>query len=337
MIKIAIIGATGTTYKRTIPALADSKICKVTAIQGRNIDKLNEVAEKYSINKKYIDVEKMLIEADIDLIYIGTPPFLHYKEIGLAAKTKKPIICEKPLSTNYEEGLKISKLVHGYSTKNFMVAHHLRHQPAINDIKRIIESGELGIILNVNMQWGFEMNLTVPKAEWKTNPKMAGMGTFSDNGIHIIDLVLHLFGNPKYVSGHCTKQRTKNIYDNETALLEYENTSVTLLSSQSMKYPGNHIQIYGTKGKIEAFDSIGEKSIKEIIIQSEKRTEKINYKETNLYKNEVEDFCKNLKNNQSLEKYTTLKEGLSALRIIDLIRKSSEDFNNKIEFTWGEK
>lgn len=46
-INIGIIGATGTAYKRVIPAIRNSDICTVIAIQGRNIDKLKSIQQEY--------------------------------------------------------------------------------------------------------------------------------------------------------------------------------------------------------------------------------------------------------------------------------------------------
>ncbi len=53
--KMIIIGATGSAYKRTIPALRDSEICEVTAIQGRNEEKLKKTCGEYGIGRYYLD------------------------------------------------------------------------------------------------------------------------------------------------------------------------------------------------------------------------------------------------------------------------------------------
>jgi predicted dehydrogenase len=214
-----------------------------------------------------------------------------------------------------------------------MIAHHLRHQKAVSDIKTLIESGKIGKLLNASLQWGFEMNLDAPNAIWKLNPEFGGKGTFSDNGIHVVDLAIHFFGVPKSISGNTLKVRTKDTFDNETAFLVYENDlCVQLQSSQSMKYPGNHILIYGDKGSIEAFYAIGEKSIKQVVVKSMETQETIDYPTTNLYGNEVENFCRKLIDSSYQNVGTTLNEGLSALNIIDTIRKSANN-NSTINFT----
>lgn len=331
-VKLSIIGATGTTYKRTIPALVNSDVCEVVAIQGRNIDKLKKIQGEYKIKEIYTDITEMLEKTKYDCIYIGTPPFLHEVNIALAVSTSKPIICEKPFSIDYEIGLRMSKLLTEYNDKTFMIAHHLRHQKAVFDIKTLIENGKIGKLLNASLQWGFEMNLDAPNSIWKLNTELGGKGTFSDNGIHIIDLAMYLFGIPKRISGNMFKIRTKETYDNETAFLVYDNDlCVQLQSSQSMKYSGNHILIYGDKGSIEAFYSIGEKSISQIVVKSTETQETIDYSPTNLYRNEVENFCRKLIDSSYKNVGTTLNEGLIALKIIDTIRKSANS-NSTIEF-----
>jgi predicted dehydrogenase len=267
----------------------------------------------------------MLTKSDYDIIYIANPPFLHYESLEKAIKTKKPIICEKPLDNNYTNGLKIKELLKGYPS-SFMVAHHLRHQKAYDDIIASIASREIGDVVEVYCQWGFKLNATAPNAVWKLDPSLGGEGTFSDNGVHIVDFILGIFGVPDGVFGHCFNSALERVFDNETAMLCYANKTITLSSSQNMSFPGNNIQIYGTKGKIEIFGGIGEKSISRIFITTSEGEKKLEYQPTHLYGAEVENFVKHyLLNDSNANKGTTLDEAITSLRIIDLLRKSSNE------------
>jgi len=321
-IKIAIIGATGTAYKRIIPALENSKLCKITSIQGRNINQIVEIKNKFHIEETYTNIDEMISHNNFDCIYIATPPFLHLDNIFFAAKTNKPIVCEKPLACSYKEGLDIYKILKSYPDKNFRIAHQLRHQKAILDILELIKQGFIGEVLNVFIQWGFEMNLGAKNAIWKTNPKLQGLGSFNDNGIHLIDIIIFLFGIPISVFGKSDNVRLPNVYDNEAAVLIYEKLSVFVNSSQSMKFSGNHLLIYGTKGSIEAFYSIGEMAIEQVSIRTKDGTNNIKYSTENLYKNEFEDYSKYLLNRSPWDRGTSLRDGIAALKIIDKIHES---------------
>ena len=49
------------------------------------------------------DVDKLLARDDVDLVYIATPPFLHYPQALAALEAGKHVICEKPLAMTVEQ------------------------------------------------------------------------------------------------------------------------------------------------------------------------------------------------------------------------------------------
>lgn len=322
MKRMIIIGANGSAYKRTIPALKDSDLCIVTAIQSRNEEKLKSTCKEYNIEKYYIDIDEMLEKEDFDLIYIANPPFLHRETIQKCIKYNKPIICEKPLAQSYAECLNIQELLKDYKSP-VMVAHHMRHQKSFSDIKDIINSGKIGNVVSCFGQWGFNIKLDAPSSKWKLDKDLGGGGTFSDNGIHVIDFILGIFGNPSKVIGNSRLGNFKESYSNETMMMLYDDKDIVINSSHTMPYAGNHLLIYGTKGSIEISNAMSEKSIKQIIINNDEGRNIINYSEENLYKNEVEDFIKYyLNNDTSVNKGTTINENVIALKLIEDMRKN---------------
>ncbi len=335
-IKIAVVSATGTAYKRTIPALKDSDVCEVVSVQGRNKAKLQKICDEYGIKSAYTDEKEMLTNEDYDLIYIANPPFMHYTSIVEATKTEKAIICEKPLDNNYKNALRIKALLKEYPHP-FMVAHHLRHQKAYDDIKTIITTGKIGNVVETYSQWGFKLNTSASNALWKLEPSLGGEGTFSDNGIHIIDFIIGLFGVPMEVFGHCYSMGLPKIFDTEVAMLCYKNKTVTLSASQNTAFPGNGLFIYGTDGSIESYGAIGEKSIKTITLTTSQGKQVFEYPQTNLYGAEVENFIKHyFFGDKTANSGTNLQEAVDSLKIIELLREANRNkkaymFNNEYE------
>lgn len=320
--KMIIIGANGSGYKRTIPALKDSEICEISAIQSRNEEKLKNICREYNIKKYYTDIDKMLENEKFDLIYIANPPFLHKETIEKCIRFNKPIICEKPLAQNYAEALKIKGIFNG-NRLPIMIAHHMRHQKAFLDIKSIINSGQIGNVVSCFGQWGFNIKLDAPSSKWKLDRKLGGGGTFSDNGIHVVDFILGIFGVPSKVIGNSRLCGFDESYSNETMILIYNDKDIVINSSHTMPYAGNHLLIYGTKGSIEIPNAMSEKSIKQIVINNDEGRKTINYEETNLYKSEVEDFINYyIEKNKDAIEGTTLDEAIIALHLIDNMRKS---------------
>lgn len=320
--KMVIIGATGSAYKRTIPALKDSEICVVSAIQSRNEEKLRKICDEFGIKSYYTNISKMLKDETYDLIYIANPPFLHKETIEQCVQYGKPIICEKPLARNYEEAKQIKDILNDKNIP-FMVAHHLRHQKAYEDLQYILENKEIGEIVSCWGQWGFAINPHKDSSSWKLNRLQSGGGTLTDNGIHVLDLMLGLFKMPKKVLGSFHLNGFSETYGNETMLMIYDDKDIVIQSSHTMPFAGNHLLIYGTKGSIEVDGAFGESSIKKMIIKSSLGEYVKEYEPENLYKKEIENFIQY----QSNHKYnygTTLDEAIDALRLIDEMRNGGK-------------
>ena len=286
---MVIIGATGTVYKRTLPGLRNSQICEVIAIQGRNSEKLQKISQEYAIPRVYLNTKEMLEKENFDVVFIGTPPFMHREDIIIASKFGRPIISEKPLAHSLGEAEEIAKALESSGVK-FMLAHHLRHQKAVADIKRALDSNLIGNVLSAWGQWGFPLNKDATNAKWKMNPELGGYGPFSDAGIHVIDLIIYLFGPPKYVIAHGFQLEFPLGKENITAIFGYENKSIVLNASQTMTKAGNHLLIYGQKGSIEAYSAFSEKSIRKVRFATKDAEEIIDYPEINLYGAEIENF-----------------------------------------------
>jgi predicted dehydrogenase len=323
--RLVILGATGTALKRTIPALQHSTVCEVVAIQSRNPDKLKNVAERFSIPRYYLDSDAMLDSEDYDAVFIGTPPFMHLENVQQCLSRGKPTICEKPLARMLAEAQQIAELASDHPDVPFMVAHQMRHQAAVVDIKAIIDAGDIGPVTHVWCQWGYDLNRSARNASWKTDPNLGGGGTFLDNGIHIVDIALALFGSPTRVFGQCITIRLQGIYDNESAMLCYEDKTVILSSSQTMPYAGNHLLIYGLDGKIEAFYAIGEESIKEVHLTGKKVSRTMIYPSENPYRNEIENFfAYHLSRNTNVTCGTSVNEAMQAMKIVERLRESAK-------------
>ena len=102
-LRLAILSATGTAQKRTIPALVNSKLVTVSAIQGRNPEKLREVSDKYRIPSIYIDEHQLLDEASYDAVMICSPPFMHFFQAKRVIERGTPCLLEKPAAMSADE------------------------------------------------------------------------------------------------------------------------------------------------------------------------------------------------------------------------------------------
>ena len=131
------------------------------------------------------DVDTLLARQDIDLIYIATPPFLHYPQALAALEAGKHVICEKPLAMTVEQADTLIAVAH----KNdlVLVANLMqRYNPLFGAVKRLIQSQALGAVLHGYFE-NYASDENLPPEHWFWDRSRSG-GIFVEHGVHFFDL-----------------------------------------------------------------------------------------------------------------------------------------------------
>ncbi len=130
---------------------------------------------------------------DIDVVHICTPNDFHCEPLLSAIRNKKHIYCEKPLCTTWTEAEAIRGKIEttGYAATNQMT-FHLRFFPAIKRMKRLIDEGRLGRLLQFRVGY-FHASNASPDLPYKWKHAPSG-GVIRDLASHLLDLVDFLIG-----------------------------------------------------------------------------------------------------------------------------------------------
>ena len=168
------------------------------AVCARDDQKVKPFAARWGYESHETDWRKLLARKDIDLVDIACPNDMH-KEIAIAAaKAGKMILCEKPLSMNGPEGLKMVEAVEKAGVPN-MVWYNYRRVPAVALAKQLIDEGRLGRIFHYRAKflqdWTISKDLPQGGAGlWRLDVKVAGSGVTGDLLAHCIDTAIWLNG-----------------------------------------------------------------------------------------------------------------------------------------------
>ena len=236
MLGYAFMGKAHTNAFKTIPYMMYPPVAipRLVGISGRNKGAVEAAAQRYGYENAYTDWRDMLENDDIQVFDNGGPNDAHAEPTIAAALAGKHVFCEKPLARTAEEAKSILDAVQKTGVKN-MVAFNYRFVPAIQQAKKLIESGKLGKIYHFRavylQEWG--MDPTMPTS-WRFQKDIAGSGSLGDLGAHIIDLARFLVGEPKAVSGLTRTWITErpdgsggmvksDVDDGIVALIDFEN------------------------------------------------------------------------------------------------------------------
>jgi myo-inositol 2-dehydrogenase/D-chiro-inositol 1-dehydrogenase len=228
------------------------------AVCARDAAKVQAFAAKWGYESHETDWRKLIARDDIDLIDIACPNDMH-KDIAIAAaKAGKMVMCEKPLSMNGADGLKMVQAVERAGVPN-MVWYNYRRVPAITLAKQLIDEGRLGRIFHYRAKflqdWTISKDLPQGGAGlWRLDVKVAGSGVTGDLLAHCIDTALWLNGGIDKVTAMTEtfiKERKHNLtgkvekvgIDDACAFLaRFKNGS--LATFESTRYARGHKALY---------------------------------------------------------------------------------------------
>jgi len=251
--RVAVIGLGSVAQLVHLPNLVKIKNADLTALAEVNKSRLNSVADKYGIKKRFSDYKQLLNDDEIDAVIIATPTHLHKQMALECLMAGKDVLVEKPLARNSSEGIEIIECAKKHNRK-LMVGMNLRYRPDSMLIRSLIDAGEIGNPFYIKCGW---IRKQSSSEKWFTKREEAGGGVILDLGVNLIDLALWLADYPKVISvstkNYC--HNSKNLEDTSISLIRCEN-SVTINIEASWNLAEEkdtfYANVYGTKGSIGA-------------------------------------------------------------------------------------
>ena len=168
------------------------------AICNRTQSTAEKVAQRYQIPNIFSDYQQMFQE-DLDIVAITTPAHTHCQIAVDALNAGAHVICEKPMTLNAEEALKMYQVANKKNLKT-AIAFNWRYTPEFMHLKKLIDDGHIGEVQEIHAHWlrGLPKEVAVG---WFTRLEQGG-GFLANGGAHEIDRVRCLLGcEPKRVCG----------------------------------------------------------------------------------------------------------------------------------------
>jgi|ERR1051326_69062 predicted dehydrogenase len=247
-----LIGCGDIARKRVAPALRDLKESDLVAVSRRRGHLAESFAQEFGARRWYSNWQDLLLDDEIDAIYIATPVHLHAAQTIAAAQAGKHVLCEKPLALNVRECDQMLAACRDNKVK-FGVAYYRHFYPLIRRIKEVIASGEIGmpVMGQINAFEWFNPTSDDPRA-WLLNKRLSGGGPMFDFGCHRLEVFTNIFGAATNVKAICAKVLfAREVEDTATALLQFEQGTCGVLTvSHAVAERQDTLDIFGSHGSI---------------------------------------------------------------------------------------
>lgn len=214
-------------------------------------ENLNKVKNEYPDIHLTKDFNEVLADKEIDGVVVATPSHTHYKIVKAALLAGKHVYVEKPLATAVSEAEELTKIANDRNLV-LMVGHLLLYHPAVNRLKMIVDSGELGEIRYVQSD---RLNINYFKND---------RSVMWDLAPHDVSMVSYILGEkPKrVVSAVGTSSESNEIMDITHIDIEFESGAMAHISD-SWIHPQKRVNlmIRGTKGSAVFDDTLKENKL----------------------------------------------------------------------------
>ena len=155
------------------------------AVGNRTYEKAVEFAKRYGIQKVYPQIDDMFEDEAVDIVYITSPHNTHYGFMKKALEHGKHLLVEKSITLNSEE---LDEMIALAREKHLILAEAMTiwHMPIYKKLWEIVESGELGKVQMITVNFGSFKEYDMKNRFFNMN--LAG-GALLDIGVYALSIV----------------------------------------------------------------------------------------------------------------------------------------------------
>ncbi|KAB0324601.1 Gfo/Idh/MocA family oxidoreductase [Janthinobacterium sp. PLB04] len=254
-LKVGIVGLGRLGQRHAINLAQRVPNAEVVAACSPVPAELDWAASTLGITTAYADYDALLAHPGLDAVFLVTPTSLHADQIIAALRAGKHVFCEKPLSLDLADCLKVEAEAARHPQLTIMIGFVRRFDASYHDAQQKIAQGLIGKPYLVRSQ---TCDQNDPSGAFMRFAPTSG-GIFLDCSVHDIDLARWLLGNPVpkrvYASGtnaiHTGLQAFGDV-DNGLATVEFSDGSMaSFMASRTMAHGHETLtEVFGTGGRL---------------------------------------------------------------------------------------
>ena len=253
MIRAAIVGLG--SWGQNLVASVQGRSDEIRFVAGttRTPDKAIELCRKNDL-RLVATCDELLRDPAIDAVVLATPHSLHTDQIVAAASAGKHVFTEKPLGLSAAQSARAAEAcaAHGVT---LAVGYNWRFQPALREIKRMIDEGRLGRVLHIEGNFCGPSAYRFGREHWRHDRDEVPAGGMTGRGVHVVDAMLYLAGHIDSVDAQSFRLAQDFGVDDTTSMLfRFASGATGYLGTVIATAETWRLQVFGSKGWAEVGD-----------------------------------------------------------------------------------
>jgi len=289
-------------------------------------------------------IDDIINDPNIDAVFICTPNYLNKELTIKSLLAGKHVFCEKPPAFTAGDVREI-KAIEDISNRVLMYGFNHRHHESVKAMKEIVDSNQFGKILWMRGRYGKSVDESYFNT-WRAKKEYSGGGILIDQGIHMLDLFLHLGGSFDELHASISNLYWNlDVEDNVFATLVNTKTGVSA-SLHSTMTQWRHLfslEVFLEKGYLilNGLKTQSNSYGNEILTIAKNRSlpptatwdvgKDIEYHIDNSWSSEITEFLNAICSDKKI-KLGNSDDALKLMSLVDTIYSFRKEYNNDTEF-----
>ena len=178
-----------------------------------------------------------LLKEDLDALFVCISNDMASEVTVAGLERGLHVFCEKPPGRDMDDIAAALEAERAHPELKLKYGFNHRYHDSVRESLRILESGELGKVVNAKGVYGKSQLVTFGQTSWRTERELAGGGVLLDQGIHMVDLIRLFCGEFREVHSFISNDFWRHdVEDNAYALMRSETGAVAMLHSSATQW-----------------------------------------------------------------------------------------------------
>ncbi|KAH8652921.1 hypothetical protein BGZ61DRAFT_487404 [Ilyonectria robusta] len=328
-----------------LPRSDSSPRHKLQAVGSSSVEKAREFVQTHApavSPSLYPSYDKVFNDANVDIVYIGTPHSCHFENAFAAIQAGKNVLCEKPLTINARQA---ESLITAAREKNVYLMETVwtRFFPIASALRSIIhDQKRLGKLSRFFMDFGMHMQTSSLPQDSRLKDPSKGAGALLDIGIYTLTWASIVFdqhpdndsSQPATVSSSMTLK--DGIDETTSIILNYPSLQAQAICTTTLLRSSDQIfgRIEGSNGTILMGGNGASKPLFLVVRERGKEEERLDFPippKSGFY-HEQDAIAADLAAGRKESNVIPLDESLRIMRLMDSVR-----YTNGLRYPQDEK
>lgn len=326
----AVVALGRLSVEEILPAFAQTKKCKLTALVSGSPDKLQSLGARYGIANNHLysydTFDRIAQDEDVQVVYIVLPNSMHKEFVVRTAAAKKHVLCEKPMANSSADAQAMIDAC-AQAKVRLMIAYRCRYQPHHLEVIRRAQSGDLGpikMIEAINAQ-----NQGDPE-QWRLRKALAGGGALPDVGIYCLNAARAVTGEePVEIEAQLwstpNDPRFREVEESVTWLMRFPSGALANLSTSYGLHRASRMAVHLDRGSLVLDNAFPYQGQRLRLIKAEDKVETDNMIQIapkDHFATEMDHMADCVLHNQAPR--TPGEEGLRDIKLMEAIYRAAE-------------